>query len=329
MSTRQFITRRSLVLTAPRRLEWIAEKLPTPGENEVLVRTRAGAISMGTELPHYRGISRTSKPRPYPYMTGYESLGIVIERGAAVSELQMGQRVVSFYGHRSHAIIPEEKALPVPDQITDRVALLAILSCDAAKGIHKVRPKAEEAVLVSGAGTMGLLTVFLLKELGIQYIDVIEPAEKRREMARQFGARRTASSMEALPKDSYQVGIECSSRNAAFEALQAMMAQGGQICILADGNIEPLTLIPAFHEKELHIVGSSDGLDYRKHARWFFQRDPGRLQLLEQLFEHDVTAENLSNIFEDLVRQTLTAIKVFVRYDPNQEKDILLQRESI
>ncbi|MBO0796748.1 MAG: zinc-binding dehydrogenase, partial [Ktedonobacteraceae bacterium] len=204
-----------------------------------------------------------------------------------------------------------------------------ILSCDAAKGIHKVRPKAEEAVLVSGAGTMGLLTVFLLKESGIQYIDVIEPAEKRREIAGQFGARRTASSVKALPKGSYQVGIECSSRNAAFEALQAMMAQGGRICILADGNIEPLTLIPAFHEKELHIVGSSDGLDYRKHAHWFFQRDPGRLRLLEQLFEHDVTAENLSNIFEDLARQTMTAIKVFIQYDADQEKDILLQRESI
>lgn len=43
----------------------------------------------------------------------------------------------------------------------------------------------------------------------------------------------------------------------------------GKICILSDGNIEELTLTANFYQKELQIIGSSDGYDYQKHADWF------------------------------------------------------------
>ncbi len=42
---------RSLLLTAPRQLEWITENLPAVKPDEVLVQTSAGAISIGAELP--------------------------------------------------------------------------------------------------------------------------------------------------------------------------------------------------------------------------------------------------------------------------------------
>src|SRR5260370_39755201 len=96
--------RDSLLLTAPRHLEWVPEELPELEPHEVLVQTRAGAISLGTELPLYCGTSRHTKSRPYPYMTGYESLGTVIICGSAVQRLHPGDRVVAFYGHRTHAI---------------------------------------------------------------------------------------------------------------------------------------------------------------------------------------------------------------------------------
>jgi len=45
--------RRSLLLTAPKRLEWITEDLPALQPGEVLIQTTSGAISIGTELPQY------------------------------------------------------------------------------------------------------------------------------------------------------------------------------------------------------------------------------------------------------------------------------------
>jgi NADPH:quinone reductase-like Zn-dependent oxidoreductase len=74
--------RQSLLLLAPHQLAWVAEELPPLLPDEVLVRTTAGAVSIGTELPQYTGAERVIVPRAYPRMTGYESVGTVIERVA-------------------------------------------------------------------------------------------------------------------------------------------------------------------------------------------------------------------------------------------------------
>ena len=85
-------------------------------------------------------------------MTGYESAGVVLSCGSHVQQFKTGDRVIAFYGHRTHAIIPEAKAIAVPDNVSDAVALLSILTCDVSKGIRKVAPTANEFVLVTGAG---------------------------------------------------------------------------------------------------------------------------------------------------------------------------------
>ena len=72
---------RSLLLTAPRQLEWITENLPAVKPDEVLIQTRAGAISIGAELPQYCGTARSTEAARYPRMTGYESIGTVIASG--------------------------------------------------------------------------------------------------------------------------------------------------------------------------------------------------------------------------------------------------------
>lgn len=55
-----------LYLAAPRRLAWITEELPPLGPHDVLVSTSTGAISIGSELPLYRGNSRASRLPQYP-----------------------------------------------------------------------------------------------------------------------------------------------------------------------------------------------------------------------------------------------------------------------
>ncbi len=300
-------------MTAPRSLEWISEELPPPGPDEVLVETIAGAISIGSELPQYRGTARSSRPMAYPKMTGYENVSRVLACGSAVTQVREGDRIVAFYGHRTHAILAEARAILVPQAISDELALLAILTCDVAKGIRKVNPKPDEAVLVTGAGAIGLMTVFMLKAMGVQRADVVEPRAERRRLAERIGAH-AAFPPEQPPEQSYSVGIECSSRDAAFRLLQERMARGGRVCILADGNIEPLALAPAFHEKELLVVGSSDGEDYPAHARWYFEVVQEDSRGLEQLFDYRTTAEALPQTFERLATGETAPVKVLVQY---------------
>lgn len=305
--------RRSLLLTAPRRLEWVEEPLAAPGEGELLVETLAGAVSVGSELPLYRGDERASRPTTYPRMTGYESLGLVRAAGAGVRTPAVGERIVATYGHRDAAIVPATKVIPAPPGLPDELALLGILSCDVAKGIGKVGPSAAEPVLISGAGTIGLLTLWVLRAQGVRTVDVLEPLPERRALAEALGAAH-AWAPDELPRDDYAAGFECSSRDAAFARLQRALRRDGRICILADGNVEPLTLTPEFHARELAVVGSSDGLDYHAHARWFFARVQDGRSGLERLFDCRITAAELPATFARLATGELRALKVLVRY---------------
>lgn len=306
----------SLLLTAARHLEWIAEEIPPLQTDEMLIQITSGAISIGSELPIYCGTARSTAPAYYPRMTGYESVGIVIDRGSQVQRLQIGDRVVAFYGHREHGIVSETKAIKVPNGVSDAVALLAILTCDVTKGIRKVDPKQHEAALITGAGTMGLLTVFMLKAMEVQVVDVVEPRSERRELAVCFGAREAVTQQGMAAKGArYAVGFECSSRNAAFELLQRNMQREGRICILADGNVEPLVITPAFHEKELMMVGSSDGWDYQEHAKWYFQFVQEHPHNLEKLFDYVTTRNELAATFDQLASGTIQPVKVLVSYN--------------
>lgn len=305
---------RSLLLTGPRQLAWLSAELPWPGPGEVLVETIAGAISVGSELPLYRGDARSAVPPIYPCMTGYESLGRVLARGRLVSGLPPGQRVLATYGHRSVALLPAERLIPVPDHIDDAVALTAILACDCYHGIARVAPRPYEPVLISGAGTIGLLTLWNLRARNVAHVDVIEPQIERRTLALRLGARNAFAPGAVEIGDAYAVGFECSSRNAAFAELQQHMRAGGRICILADGNLEPLELDPLFHARELSVLGASDGDDYPGYAAWFYETLRANGAPLADLFQQQIAADQLADCFAVLDTAMVRPVKVLVHW---------------
>jgi len=314
---------RSLLLTAPRQLQWHTETLPAPQSDELLVQTTTGAISIGAELAEYRGTYRGRHAAHFPRMTGYESVGIILTMGEAVShpQLHVGARIVSFYGHRTHSIVPAARAIAIPEHISDALALLSILTCDVSKGIGKLAPRSDEAILITGAGAIGLLTLSMLKARAILDVDIVEPGAQRRELATLFGARRVLTPTEAQEDAThYPVGFECSSYNSAFQLLQEKLNAHGRLCVLSDGNSEPLTLAPAFHEKELTIIASSDGLDYQQHAHWFFNHVvPEQGHLLVKLFDYEITANHLIDTFEQMSRGIIHPVKVLVHYTTTEE----------
>jgi alcohol dehydrogenase len=312
----QGISAQSLYLASQRQLQWTTEALPPPAAHQVLVRTTTSALSIGNELPLYNGTARTGRPIEYPLMTGYESVGVVLASGSQVQKVQPGDRVVAFYGHRTYAVVSEADVIVVPDDIADPLALLVILTCDAASGIRKLGPMPEQAALITGAGAMGLLTLFMLKAYGITHIDVVEPRQERHALAYQIGARTVFFPQDAaVATEKYAVAFECSSRNRAFALLQEQMQHNACICVVADGNHEPLTLTPAFHERELKVVGSHRGWNYQKHAAWYFSIVRQKPARLEQLFEQEIAHTALIATFERLANSSLRPVKVLVHYD--------------
>ena len=308
---------KSLELTAKKKLQWITKTLPPLKEGEILIKTIAGAISIGAELPQYNEHDPTESSPAYPKETGYESYGEIIGVGDAVENFNMGDRVVAFYGHKDYGIVNERKAIFVPKDIQYKDALLVILSCDAAKGVLKLKLGEKDRVLVTGAGTMGLLTIYFLKEyLKVKHIDVLEPNVSRGEFAKDLGAETVYTDQLECPSDFYDYGLECSGFNSAFTILQESLIHEGEICILSDGNKEPFLLQPDFYRKELNVVGSSDGWDYNEHSKWYFDRIKEKDSGLSRLFEHVIGADDLPACFVELSDGRINPIKILVEYQP-------------
>lgn len=309
------LKRRSLLVTAPHKAEWVQEDIRQPQAGEVLVETIAGAISIGSELPQYKGDARLSQRPTYPLMTGYENYARIIAVGEDVSDKFLGETVLAFYGHRTYEILPFDSILFAPSRFPPPTALLTILTCDMAKGIRKLQIRPDERVLVMGAGAIGLMTIWVLRHYGVQIIHVVEPDEDRRQRAITLGATVAASpDMTHTWPAEYPVGIECSSADSAFWLLQDKVAANGRICILSDGNTEPLTLSTQFHSKELTIIGSSDGWDYQEHAIWYW-RYAEENTLAKTIFDMTVSVDDLPDTFAALATGAKRAIKVLVNYN--------------
>lgn len=226
------VTARSLLLIGPRQLDWSESALPALGSGEVLVQTIAGAVSVGAEVPMYSGSDSAVAP-DYPRQMGYESYGEVVAVGKEVRSVRIGDKLVAFYGHRDYAVCRETSVIPVPPGIAEEMALLTILSCDAAKGVLKLNPDQADRVIVTGLGTMGLLTVhFLRTYMGVREIYAVEPDEERAHIGALLGVARCFRERPPA-SDAFAVGFECSGRNAAFGVLQASMEKGGRVCILS------------------------------------------------------------------------------------------------
>ncbi|SME50369.1 L-threonine 3-dehydrogenase [Bacillus mobilis] len=86
-----------LVLEGPKQLNWQTDKIKSIQDEEIIVKTIAGAISIGAELPQYKESDGSDTNPIYPRKTGYESYGEVIQVGNKVTNLNVGDKVVSFY----------------------------------------------------------------------------------------------------------------------------------------------------------------------------------------------------------------------------------------
>jgi predicted dehydrogenase/NADPH:quinone reductase-like Zn-dependent oxidoreductase len=122
-----------------------------------------------------------------PLPLGYCNVGTVLEAGAGVTVFAVGERVVSNGKHAEAVSVPVNLCAKVPDAVTDEAAAFTVLGAIALQGIRLVKPTLGEAVVVTGLGLIGLMTVQLLRAHGCRVLGLdFDPA--RLALARQFGS---------------------------------------------------------------------------------------------------------------------------------------------
>ena len=122
-----------------------------------------------------------------PLPMGYSNVGTVIAVGEGAAGFAVGDRVVSNGKHAEIVSVPVNLCARIPDGVTDDAAAFAVLGAIALQGIRLAQPTLGEAVVVTGLGLLGLLTVQLLRAHGCRVLGLDYDAS-RLELARQLGA---------------------------------------------------------------------------------------------------------------------------------------------
>ena len=122
-----------------------------------------------------------------PLAMGYCNVGTVAEIGAGVSGFVIGDRVASNGKHAEVVSVPVNLSAKVPANVSDDAAAFTVIGAIALQGVRLIQPTLGEAVVVTGMGLIGLITVQLLRAHGCRVLG-IDFDSKKLAMAKQFGA---------------------------------------------------------------------------------------------------------------------------------------------
>jgi L-iditol 2-dehydrogenase len=263
--------------------------IPDPGPRDAVLRVSHCGVC-GTDLHHVYGRLATG-----PLVLGHEYSGVVVAVGTDVREWAPGDRVVGGPGlgcgacarcragtphlcpaaprggagngsWATHRRVDVGHLFRVPDDLALRTAALAEPTGIALRAVRRSGAGKGDRVLVTGAGSIGLLAVAILADLGADVV-VSEPSANRRARTLAVGARAAvepgALSRPDRPTDladePYAAVIECSGRADAIEAALAMLDRGGTMVLVGIGaGARPALDAARLTLSECTVTGSLD-----------------------------------------------------------------------
>lgn len=358
--------------------------IPTPKirENHLLIRTTRSQVSVGTErmlvefgkanlldkarqqpekvrmvldkiktdgvLPTLEAV-RNKLDQPLPM--GYCNVGVVVEVGRGVAGFSVGDRVASNGKHAEMVCVPKNLCARIPDSVSDEAAAFTVIGAIGLQGIRLVQPTLGEAVVVTGLGLIGLMTVQLLRAHGCRVLG-LDYDQNKLALAQQLGAETVDLNQNADPLGAAMVfsrgrGVDAviitasTKSNEPVHQAALMCRKRGRIVLVGVAGLE---LSRAdFYEKELSFQVScsygpgrydstyeESGHDYPVgFVRWTEQRNfeaildmvaDGRLQT-DVLISHRIPFDQATTAY-DLISSRSPSLGIILEYP---ESDVFSQ----
>lgn len=285
---------RQAILTEPKHIviktDVAAPEAVNLKPNEVLINVKRIGIC-GSEIHSYHGLHPATK---YPVVQGHEFSAVVVEVGSDVKNCRKGDRVTARpqlvcgkcgpcrrgqYNVCENLKVEAFQADGVAQDYfvttADRIVVLPeSMSLDegamiepCAVGAHaSVRADVVgKNVVVSGAGTIGILVAQFCKARGAKKILITDVSDFRLEKARECGIEYVANVTETTLKDAvrevfgeegYQVGFEVAGVESSIRSLMETIEKGSRIVIVAVFAKDPALSMFYLGEHELSLIGS-------------------------------------------------------------------------
>ncbi|MGI9395505.1 MAG: L-threonine 3-dehydrogenase [Boseongicola sp.] len=261
---------KALAKTAPAPgLEMIEAPVPEIGPDDVLIQIKKTGIC-GTDIHIWDWDEWAARTVPVPLVIGHEFAGEIVELGKNVSDLEIGQRV-SGEGHligkhsrqsRSGKFhldpetrgigvneqgafaeflkLPAFNAVLLPDAIDDEVG--AILD-PLGNAVHTVLSfdLVGEDVLITGAGPIGIMAAAVAQHVGARHVVITDINPDRLALAEKVtdvvpvnvGEEDLNGVITKLNmKEGFDVGLEMSGNQSAFDQMVEALVMGGRIAML-------------------------------------------------------------------------------------------------
>jgi L-idonate 5-dehydrogenase len=270
------------------------QEMPRVGTGEVLLRLGAGGIC-GSDLHYYFEGRNGSFVVREPLIPGHEASAVVVDVGEGVTRVNVGDKVAVSPSHacgrcaycregreqlcdhmrflgsasrfphvqgmfREYFVMGERQCYPVHGDVS--LGELAFAE-PLAVGLHAVNRGGEllgKSVLVTGAGTIGCVTVLAARLAGAASVTVSDILDRPLQQARTVGADVTlhaARDADALAKPQFDVAYEVSGSFAALKTCVAATKRGGVVVQVGTLPHEPLPfVVNEVMAKELDLRGA-------------------------------------------------------------------------
>ncbi len=239
---------KQILFTKVNTAELLQVPVRQPEAHEVVVATAVSTISAGTEKanimgnPHVSIFSGEDEPVVFPRVCGYSSAGTVVQKGAAVRDLEVGDRVVmSWSNHAGINVLPESNVVKIPyDSVSMSAAAICHIGTFPMAALRKTGLELGESMLVMGLGILGLLGVAFAKAAGAVPVIAADPMPERRAKALQMGADFAvdplapdfAQQVKALSGGGVNAAIEVTGLGAGLNQALDCMKPFGRIALL-------------------------------------------------------------------------------------------------
>ena len=152
------------------------EPMPVPKPGQVLVEVKACCISPGTELSGVRGRRENPDASGPKRAFGYSNAGVVVGSGEGCGDIAPGTRVACMGGgyalHASHAAVPRNLAVPIPEGVSFEAAATNHLAATALHAVRRGEFTVGEHVAVFGLGIVGYFSAQIASLAGAHVLAI-------------------------------------------------------------------------------------------------------------------------------------------------------------
>jgi 2-desacetyl-2-hydroxyethyl bacteriochlorophyllide A dehydrogenase len=283
---------KAAIYKALKTIEFQDRPIPKADPGEVVVKIKYCGIC-GTDMHiYYEGIL------PPGIVLGHENVGTVSEVGKGVEGWKVGDRVVAgppgpcgkcYYclhgkpaiciygfeqtnglrrdgGMAEYMLVKDPKYMltRIPDNVPFEDAVLMDCMATAYRGLMQSAFRTGDNVVVSGAASIGLSLIQLLKIGGAGHITVLQRSAAKRELALKLGAdvafnpfdegdKLQGKVMALYNGVGADVVFECAGTSDSFQTCLGLVKSGGQLLNLGVTE-KPTPVVPAFmvmHELDI------------------------------------------------------------------------------